>query len=143
MECTTIKPGYRLSITSWENDADDYGTKVLEGLSKEKVQLYLDLCTLFKANRYSGDLVCFGNMYEPSDEELQGAASAVKAIVDAYPEVLTLEEYIQVSEEPCDYMSQILGYSEVYAYRVFDSFKVELVPTEIVLQDVTAEFHKF
>jgi hypothetical protein len=38
---TTIPKGYALSVTSWENDGDEYETHSISGLSKEQVNEYL------------------------------------------------------------------------------------------------------
>lgn len=143
MKQTTIKAGYRLSINSWENDGDHRKTKVLEGLSKELVQFYVQLLKLFKSQNYNDDRTAFGNMYEPEDYQLQYAADAIKGVADTHRGTLDssgYHEYLHVTEDPVDYVGALLGYSEHYTYRVFESFKVELVPTEIVLQDVTDLF---
>jgi hypothetical protein len=135
MKSTTIKPGYRLSVTSWENDGDHYKTNVLEGLSKEKVQFYVDLLSLFVSELH-------GNAYEPSAQELQVAVQAMTTVADLHRGTLEPEEYRQCTEDSCAFMHQFLGHSENYAFRVFDSMLVQFVPTEIILQDVTSEFQK-
>ena len=144
MKQTTIEAGYRLSINSWENDGDHRKTKVLEGLSKELVQFYVELLKLFKSQNYNDDRTAFGNMYEPEDYLLQNAADAIKGVADAHRgtlDALDPGEYDYVTGYPCDYVGDyLLGYSEHYTYRVFESFKVQLVPSEIVLQDVTDLF---
>jgi len=38
---TTIPKGYALSITTWENDGDEYDTNTVTGLTKEQVNEYL------------------------------------------------------------------------------------------------------
>ena len=58
-----ISAGYRLIVTSWENDADNYKTKSMDGLSEEATYFLGALIKLFysKNNPPKGK-VCFGNM---------------------------------------------------------------------------------
>ncbi len=69
---TEIKAGYRLTVTSWENDGDNYNTKSQDGLTKEESVFLVELITLFKSrhNRH-GLSRTFGNMYDPSDKEIE------------------------------------------------------------------------
>jgi hypothetical protein len=39
----TIPAGYQVSVTSWENDGDNYRTETIPGLSKEGAQFLVDL----------------------------------------------------------------------------------------------------
>jgi len=72
---SVIPAGYRMSVVSWENDGDHYLTRTLEGLRKDEVHFYLDLCKLFKSeNQVNGT---FGNMYCPSTYERAEAINAM------------------------------------------------------------------
>lgn len=42
-----IKKGYQLHITTWENDADHYKTKVISGLDVYDCKFIIELCSLF------------------------------------------------------------------------------------------------
>lgn len=42
-----LKKGYLLSVTSWENDGDNYNTVILDGLEKEDVDFYLNFIIIF------------------------------------------------------------------------------------------------
>ena len=59
-----IPSGYQIVVTSWENDADNYNTETISGLTLEQVMFYKDIASLMD------DSDKFGNMYEPSDEEI-------------------------------------------------------------------------
>ena len=78
-----IEAGYRLTVTSWENDGDNYNTKTVEGYTLEEVTFLVELCNLFRSrNQVKG---CIGNMYEPSDKELQESEKAVLNVVSKHP----------------------------------------------------------
>jgi hypothetical protein len=73
-----IPVGYHLIVTSWENDADNYNTKVVEGLSLEATKLLVDVIQLFYSkNNPQKDQVCHGNLYEPSDGKIAACYAAV------------------------------------------------------------------
>ena len=36
-----IKAGYQLHVTTWECDADAYGTKIISGLTEEDTKFYI------------------------------------------------------------------------------------------------------
>jgi hypothetical protein len=134
MKDTIIRQGYRLTVLSWENDGDHYATKTLDGLTKEEVACYVELCQLF-ANE-------FGNMYEPSADELQVADDAVRDVVQKHRGALSTKDTEDLLRYPAGYMVRFLSSSEHYTFRVCESCKVEYVPADIVLKDVTDEFWK-
>jgi hypothetical protein len=148
MTQTIIPAGYRLSVTSWENDADNYQTTVHEGLEEERVEYILELCKLFKSKKRKG---CFGNMYDPSEIEREEVAEAIRAVMEKHRAVLTLEE-IEVLDTPIipeeeyadegfsDVVCAFLECSPDYAYRVYERAKVEHIPHEIRMEDVTKQF---
>lgn len=45
-----IPAGYQLHVTTWENDADDYKTEILSGLSEIDVRFYLSLARAFESS---------------------------------------------------------------------------------------------
>lgn len=158
MKTTTIPAGYRVTVVSWENDADHYKTKVLEGLTEQEARFVADFASLFKSKNNHGNRG-IGNMYEPSSKEMAEAQAAVKAVVARHqplPEGVT--EYFQCEDAGIDAFGDeeddgfMDGFTE-YAYelglsggdfytRVMESIKVEHIPEQIHLSDVTAEFVK-
>jgi len=146
---TTIPAGYRISVTSWENDADNYRTECLEGLSKEVVSFYVDFSKLFTSKNNRSDKG-FGNLYEPNDSERQALTNAFTKVVEKhkdtflalckdwnYDETPTDEEYQDICYE---LHHELFGGSEYFYTRVLDSYKVEYTPTEVRLEDVTYQF---
>lgn len=157
MTQTIIPAGYRLSITSWENDADAYHTMILEGLTRERVVYLLELCKLFYS-RSKNDTTTFGNIYDSGygadgkvGELLRKADDAIRKVMERHVPVLSEFELEQLDTayDPADkysgpdfheIISGLLHYSETYIYRVYDGAKVEYIPHEIRMDDVTVQF---
>lgn len=131
-----------MSIVSWENDADNYGCEILEGLSEEEVKFYLELCKLHVSRNHRGDLHRFGNAYDY--ESIKGRhEEALAALAKKYQPILKFAE-IEEGDDAyydmmMDYLRMCLGSSEFYT-RVFESVKIEYVPYDVTFEDVTERF---
>lgn len=146
MTQTVIPEGFRVIISSWENDGDASQTKIVQGLSEARVKFLIEACSLFRSrSRGKG---CYGNMYEPSDKEIKQACTAFAKVMLKHTAVLDKEELeILLSKDKDvlqdfvgEFMGDLLGYSEGYWVRVFDGVKVEYTPVQIFIQDVTSRF---
>jgi hypothetical protein len=126
---STIKAGYRVTVKSWENDGDHYNTITKDGLSEEDVKLYVDILKLARED--------FGNMYDPSDKELEDFGNAVKKVFDKHGRAY---DESNCEEEGGEIIGEFCGYSEHYFTRVVEKITVEYVPQEIVIEDVTTKF---
>lgn len=141
MKYTTIPAGYKLIVTSWENDGDDYRVQELCGLSKEEIKFYVDLCMLFKSGAH-------GNLYEPSEQELDDLNNAFLELCKKHSHLKEIDEFLNEEHDEFivdDFLSEfherILSWSSGgFHTRVFESFKVEYYPEELKIQDVTEEF---
>ncbi len=53
-----IPSGFQLHVTTWENDADNYKTAILSGLTDEDVKFYISLAKEFESrnNRFNKGL---------------------------------------------------------------------------------------
>ena len=150
---TIIPSGYRVTITSWENDADNYKTEFMEGLQKPSVEFLIDFAKLFYSqNNYRGPKG-HGNMYDPSASELNSFSEACVEVINKHINRDTesnLLQYFWDDYNVCLYDDQHDGVMELayelglsggdFFTRVFESAKVEYIPSEIILQDVTEEF---
>lgn len=151
MASTIIKPGYRLSVASWENDGDYPHTKVVEGLTKEQVAFWVDICKLhYSKNDFTNK--GSGNLYEPDTNEQHAYAAAITGVLFKYPEMV--EELgiefdadagetlaMAVHDAPLEFAYEVgLSGTDGQFTRVLESFTVELVPTQIELLDVTSDF---
>ena len=144
-----IKAGFRLEVETWENDADNYRTEVLDGLTEAEVKFYVEVA---KAHYSKNDpsKKGFGNMYEPDKEEEKEYTDAMRAIFRKHISVLNKIwddfEPSWIDEESFLDMVNNVNYklglngSEYYFTRVTDSIKVSHTPLVIYLEDRTAEF---
>lgn len=128
---TNIPAGYTLTITSWENDADNRADKTLHGLSEADVRFYLNLLNRFRSHRSGG----LGN--EDCERE-QETAAIEAAFLESPPDSQELLDDLKVTlneyrDDP-QFMENIL---ETWGHewgsnkwRVFERFQVNYVPVE-------------
>lgn len=142
-----IKAGYRITVESWENDADNQRTMVIDGIqNKEYAALIYDVMSLLECRNYREDDTTFGNLYEPDEEEWEKYQNALKSLCEKHNASKFFAgnpEFVQ-GFEPHEYLSELIfdlhGSSEYYATRVTESITVEYTPVDIVIEDVTKEF---
>ena len=142
MANVVVPAGYRLTIVSWENDGDNYNTKVVEGLSRERCQYLVDLCKMLHFS--IGSRNDYNNLYEPSDEEIEKLTDAMVDIVAKHPVSPKDLPDPMNREDVRDYVIEDLydlglSMGEWYT-RVCEKYTVELVPPGVVFEDVTKEF---
>lgn len=143
--------GYRISVTSWENDADNYNFKSITVEGKEDASVVVELCKLLRPFYRTG-LPDYGNMYEPTEYDLANFAQAVSAIPGiknflhkVFP---SLEQDIQNPEYGGDYMDCVmdvlsdlgLAGSEYYYTRVCEKIEVHYFAEPVYANDLTEEF---
>jgi NADH:ubiquinone oxidoreductase subunit B-like Fe-S oxidoreductase len=146
---TVIKKGYRVTVKTWENDADNYNSGAVEGLSRPEAAFLVEFVKLFSSkndHRNRG----IGNMYEPRQSEIVAAEARIKEVVEKHKATIEdsemMKEYFLAEDGSVDeggwheyaYEMTLTG-GEFYT-RVMESFKVEFIPQDIVLEDVTKEF---
>ncbi len=149
-----IQPGYLLKVTTWENDADNYRTIELDGLSESDVQFYIKVAELFKSAHSwprDKDQMAFGNEdvsdapYEPIDEIAQAHRAAGYTVPEAWDvEKAKVEDAEWFEKYGEDFYNEplydLIGiWNEGQMYRVFESYEVFYVP-ENSIQNVTKKF---
>lgn len=138
---TTISAGYRLTVSSWENDGDNYNTKVLDGLSREECAFYVDLCKLLQGSTTSDRLA---NLYEPSDAELKMLGAALQGVARNHSTEITQLENIDdielVSDQLMDVLYDLGLTGAEFHTRVCSKWMVEHLPVDVTLTEVTEEF---
>lgn len=138
---TIIPAGYRLTVDSWENDADNRRTVVVEGLSFEKCAFYVELCKLMQDDRYR-------NLYEPDDGEVEAAQKAFQRLVKKQ---LKKHGTVDIDFDDLDDLEMLADHVGSILYdlglaggdyftRVCDAWKVEYIDAPIVMSDVSKEF---
>lgn len=131
-----IKPGYRITVASWENDADNYRTVTVDGYTEEKTKFLVDLLKLVAGSRCN-DRSVFGNMYEPNKTEREAFEKAIDEVFQKHGEP-GHPEY-GTADWGREYITDFTGYSEFYT-RVVETIIVEYVPEPIAIKDVSKEF---
>lgn len=131
-----IPAGYRFTFVSWENDGDNYKTIIKEGVEEKQAKLLVEL-----AKADSG----LENAYEPDETELKTGYNVLWPIFEKHKDVFSskqMESFKADVGAMTEYINEkILGYSsEGYWMRVLDSYKIEYIPEEIKIEDVTDKF---
>lgn len=138
---STIKAGYRLSVTAWENDADNYTTITKDGLTKDYVHSIVNLLSLLRKSHHSGG---WGNLYEPSERKLEDFADAIlelgEDVVAYITEGFLSKDPAELPYQYAEFISQYTSQSDVYFTRVVERIRVEYVPQEITIEDVSSQF---
>lgn len=143
-----IHPGYQLYITSWENDADNFRTEILSGLTKEDVRFYLHFLNHFK-REFNVDNIShkfYGNedIGKYPDAEKIAITNAYEKCRPTSPQLLEdVENSFEIwktSNFSCDWVRETIGFWGEYDdfYRVFHSYKIYLIRTPS--PNVTREF---
>ena len=134
---SNIPAGYRLNITTWENDADHYMTQVIDGLTEKQVRFYIDLASHFKSTN------------DPRNPGLGNAPHDEGMLLGVFNDVAKqhgYHEHLLSEDDIYDWLTEhLLGYpveegyrDEVNFCRVFDNYTVYYIPEE--LEDVTRRF---
>ena len=137
-----IPVGYQLQINTWENDGDNWNTDTLNGLTREDITFYLDICNLFAAEKTHQE-GWFGNG-ERDDENLKMFVERMADVISRHPNISTnLKEDWEIGNHDaiCDLTQDLVGSCGDGEYwRVFESAVVYYFPEEI--QDITSQFIK-
>lgn len=135
----TIPVGIRLEVTSWENDGDNYKTKSVNSLTLAQALFYIDFLPLFESHNGRNSNT-FGNTMDLTDAQWEPLIELVKELAvkhpEAFAEVRTQYDFDETDQdEYSDFITELagemLGYSEFYQFRVFESYKVYDIKVEI------------
>lgn len=129
-----INKGYTLQVTSWENDGDNYQTKSKTVDTIEKVKLLhslLQLCT--SENNNPPGVIRLGNSvggFSEDQEDLLRDFFTENNIIFDFKD----GEYIY--DTFFEEIGGLLGHSEFYTCRVFDSCSVTYSPEDVYLEEI-------
>lgn len=146
IEVKDIKSGYQLQVTTWENDADHYKTKVIDGLIEEDVKFLVWISQHFNSQN-DPKKKGLGNGSVDGDALCKLFSDAM----DLFPEISA--DLTQACSECCeeadfayDFLTEkLLGYTEeygdeLYFCRVVSDIKVYFIPAD--LHDISERFVK-
>lgn len=135
-----IPTGYQLQVTTWENDADDYKTQIISGLSFNEVLFYVEFASRFVS--INAEVPGLGN--EDHDDE------TLKEVLDEVMKnhFLGIDLEKRLDSPNFDiraFVESVLGspvgYDDSFC-RVFSRYKVLYfdIPVSIRAEDVTSAF---
>lgn len=156
---SNILPGYRLTITSWENDADQYKDISFDGLTKEDTAFLIDLASLFTSVNNPKEGKGFGGSESHYVRKHMGRnywedlANAWDEVIANHPDIskdardkffvqrdedseLDQDAYSELATKLVSYPGEYYG--DASYIRVFSSFEVHYIPQEV--EDVTKQF---
>lgn len=138
-----IPAGYRFSFKSWENDRDSENTLIVEGISEKEAYLLSDLAKIIQAKETGLE-----NKYNPSEKDKENAYNVLWPIFERHENLFDHEDMEYFCGDVglmVDYINEnILGHasSRNCWMRVLESYKIELIPEEIQIKDVTDTFNQ-
>ena len=134
-----INKGYTLTVTSWENDGDNYNTKSITVATKEEAKVWWDMMQLCKddSNEAKG-VIKLGNSYDGFDEEQEEVA---KNFLKEHHKILLPDNNIEEHEDDlvdwfCSLASELLGDSEYYSCRVMELCVITYSPKDVYLEEI-------
>lgn len=144
-------PGYYLSIDSWINDGDDHTSNTISG-SKEYLNEVIEFLEQYCGPKRSSDCNNLGNLTDDdsiSDQTIIEVTQFIlskKNIVNEYfykkedihaidlRNLLENQNYQKLSDYIIEFISDLLGYSEYYQTRVYDSHYMYFLKDPIIHQ---------
>jgi hypothetical protein len=143
-----IPAGYQLHVTTWENDADDYNTKITNGLGMGSILFLVALAKKFKS-KHNHKEKGLGNDSTTRDQLVDAIKSALAVSAPSTEMMSVIERLIAPAVEDDEddvsgyYIHEwlcetLLGYAanEIYRYeysnfcRVYQSHQVFYFPLE-------------
>jgi hypothetical protein len=134
-----VNKGYTITVTSWENDGDNYNTKSVTVDSLEEATALYNLSKLCES-RYTTDEIKLGNANEFDNEQLNLIYDFIKN------NPILLEGYTESNVSDCneslllevfyDYHYDLFGSSEHYSSRVCEKVTVTYSPEDIYVEQI-------
>ena len=129
-----INKGYTLTVTSWENDADNYNTKSKTVATLEEAKVWYEMMLLCKSkNNQPSGVVKLGNTCGGFNSKQKEVA---EQFIKKHHKILVPDDNIEDNEDNladwfCSLAGELLGYSEDYACRVMESCIVTYSPVDV------------
>jgi len=135
METTkVINKGYTITVTSWENDGDNYRTKSMTVESKEMAKAISEMCnTVFlSSNNGEGGI---GNLMYDQDVH---AEEIIIPFMESHPDLYNNENKTdeQLVEICMNINYELMGGSECYYSRICEKCIVTYSPEDINVEEV-------
>jgi hypothetical protein len=139
-----IHKGYTITVTSWENDADNYNTQSITVDTKEKAKVWHDMMQLCKSqNNQPKGVIKLGNSC--GDFNNNQVEVITDFIRENYRVLVEPDAYDQIENATddelvdyfCELATELLGSSEFYLLRVMESCVVTHSPIDVECEVIT------
>lgn len=128
-----INKGYTLTVTSWENDGDNYNTLSKTVATKEEAKVWYNMMEVCSSAN-------LGNECDEFDEDQK---EAITEFMNSNHEALMsqedwdeIEDYDDLETWFLDFVNELLGVSEYYLCRVVESVVITYSPEDIYLEEI-------
>lgn len=133
-EVIVVKKGYTISVTSWENDGDNYNTKTMTVDDKEYALAILQMCKDIFVSCNNGD-GGIGNANGGKGEAK--AADLIKEYASDKPLINKGEtDPDTIYDLVMDLNYELMGSSEFYHSRVFESGFITYSPVDVKVEQI-------
>lgn len=129
-----VKKGYTVTVTSWENDGDNYRTESETYQSKELVEAIVKMCKTLFASCNNGD----GGIGNTNEYETDNARKTIISYMKANPILYDNKKLsdAKLIDACMNYNYSLMGSSEYYYSRVFESLVVTYSDKDIEVEEV-------
>lgn len=134
-----IKKGYTLTVTSWENDGDNYNTKSKTVATEEEAKIWNDMMQLCKSkNNQKPGVIKLGN----SCNFTIGQKELIINFIKQHHKLLIKDRDIDVNDDEeliyyfRDLAGELLGNSEYYACRVMEDCVITYSDIDILTKEI-------
>ena len=129
-----VNKGYTLTVTSWENDGDNYRTKSTVFQDKDEAIKVAKMCQeLFVGGSNGGGGI--GN-----NDERDGPEETILEYLEENPDFFNNQSEIEddmLIDKIMDINYNVMGGSEYYYSRVFESATLTYSPEDIYLEEIS------
>lgn len=122
-----LKKGYIVSITTWENDGDNYNTVIKHYNTKEEIDAIVKLAELFDRSSE------ISNMYDPNEDEEQSYNDAINLFVSEHPSIGT-------PDAVRDLMYDLGLCSNEFFTRVTEKIEVIHIKEDVIAEDISKSY---
>jgi hypothetical protein len=123
--------GYTVEVESWENDGDYRATETIVYENKEKALALLKLCKKLFSDGDGG----IGNGMGGSEEKIKAYAKKNRKVISTlFGEDIDIDNGDHIVDSIRDLKGDIMGYTEIYDSRVFESGTVYYSPEDVYLE---------
>jgi len=134
-----VSKGYTVEVTSWENDGDNYATNKKTYKTKEQSLVVLDICKNVFASHNNGgggigNMSCGESTTPIINEYLGKNPNVTKVLCEIFEDD---GDDTDVGSDLVDEIKyELMGSSEYYASRVFESGTIYYSPEDVYLERI-------